>query len=80
MGGAELEPLGRKPLQRPLLQELNAHWELESQAALKFPHRRMVNAVLPQHWALLAHCSSAPHVPPRGIEPGQASISGAPDG
>ena len=65
--------VGRKPLQRPLVQVLKAHCELSSQAALKLPQALIVSAVVPQHCAPFLHCVSSEQVWPRSREPAGAA-------
>ena len=78
---AEVVWLARKPLQRPLLLHvLNAHCESSEQAALKFPHTRMVKAVDPQQLAPFLHCLSSEQVWPRSREPAGAVIGAWPEG
>jgi len=66
----------RKPLQRPLLQEVFAHWESVLHAALKFPQRAMIIMLLAQHSASFAHWlgfTCGLHGAPRGRDPAGAT-------
>jgi len=79
-GTAAVVPLpalddARKPLQRPLLQEVLAHCESAVHAALKFPQRAMIISLLAQHWASFAHWlgfTYGLHAAPRGRDPAGA--------
>lgn len=70
----------RKPLQRPLLQELKAQSASDLQEALKLPHRRISIALLAQHSEVPTHCSVVAHSSPSLRVPGAAVTvgSGAP--
>ena len=73
--------VARKPWQRPLLvQVLKAHCESFSQAALKFPHERMVKAVEPQQLAPFLHCLSSEQMSPSSREPSAAVMGAWPEG
>lgn len=63
----------RKPLQRPLLQVLVAHWESEVQAELNLPQDLICQAVEAKQSAPFAHCSVEAHSAPRGRDPAAAT-------
>jgi hypothetical protein len=77
----EVVIVSRKPLQSPVpAQVLKAHCESFSQAALKFPHERMVKAVLPKQSAPFLHCLLSEQVSPSSREPAAAVMGAWPEG